>query len=547
MSFQQGLSGLNAAAKSLDVIGNNVANTNTVGYKQSRAEFSDVYAASLSGAGSSNIGLGTQVAAVTQQFTQGNITASNNPMDVAINGRGFFRMSQNGAISYTRNGQFQMDKNNFIVDARGLQLTGFALNVATGVLDTSTPVPIQLNTGDQTPLVTGGSTSTPGVNGQLNLDSRNAIIPVYVSNAVMDAAVGSVDTAVTGVTAVSTAPPGSNAADALATLALITTAANGAATAVAASPAAAKTAATNAAAAAIAAATTAAGLAGADGASTLLAATTSTAATLASTNAVGTAFDYRDPTTFNQSTSLAIYDQQGNPYSQTLFFKKTALNTWEVYSTLTNPQGVTTPAPAVAPATLTPLATLVFDAGGTLTGAGASVTPASPVETVPVTVVGGAAPFVLTGTAFSFPVSFTGTSQFGSSFGVNALSQDGYSSGKLTGTSIGPDGFIKGRYTNGQTKTLGQVTVTNFQNPQGLQPLGNNQWGETSASGNAVPVAGVPGTGSLGVLQASAVEDSNVDLTAELVNMITAQRVYQANAQTVKTQDQVLQTLVNLR
>ncbi|MHB1590534.1 MAG: flagellar hook-basal body complex protein, partial [Sulfuricella sp.] len=144
-------------------------------------------------------------------------------------------------------------------------------------------------------------------------------------------------------------------------------------------------------------------------------------------------------------------------------------------------------------------------------------------------------------------VSFAGTTQFGSSFGVNALSQDGYSSGKLTGTSIGSDGFIKGRYTNGQTKTLGQVTVTNFQNPQGLQPLGNNQWAETSASGNAVPVAGVPGSGSLGLLQASAVEDSNVDLTAELVNMITAQRVYQANAQTIKTQDSVMQTLVSLR
>jgi flagellar hook protein FlgE len=538
MSFQQGLSGLNGAAKALDVIGNNVANTSTVGFKQSRAEFSDVYAASLSGAGSSNVGLGTQVAAVTQQFTQGNITASNNPMDVAINGRGFFRMSQAGSISYTRNGQFQMDKNNFIVDARGLQLTGFAVNATTGVLDTSTPVPIQLNTGDQTPLVTGGSTSNPGVNAQLNLDSRNDIIPSYVSAAVMQAAVGSVDTAASG-TALTGAPASMATA--------IATAVNAAATAVAATPAAAKSAANAAAAAGIAAANTEAAVGGATDATVKAAAVAATAAALASTTAAGTAFDYQDPTTFDQSTSLAIYDQQGNPYSQTLFFKKTAINTWDVYSTLTNPQGLTTPAPAVAPATLTPLATLVFDSSGTLTGAGSSVTPANPTETAPVTVVGGTAPFVLTGAAFSFPVSFTGTSQFGATFGVNALSQDGYSSGKLTGVAIGADGLVKGRYTNGQTKTLGQVTVTNFQNPQGLQPLGNNQWGETSASGNAVPVAGVPGTGSLGVLQASAVEDSNVDLTAELVNMITAQRVYQANAQTVKTQDQVLQTLVNLR
>lgn len=423
MSFQQGLSGLNAASKSLDVIGNNVANSTTVGYKESRAEFSDVYAASLSGAGSSNVGLGTQVAAVTQQFTQGNITASSNPMDVAINGRGFFRMSQNGSISYTRNGQFQMDKNNYIVDSGGRQLTGFALNAITGVLDTSNPVPLQLSTGDQTPLMTGGATTNPGVVAQLNLDSRNAIIPA------------------------------------------------------------------------------------------------------------ATVFDYQDPTTFNQSTSLAIYDQQGNPYSQTLFFKKTAINTWEVYSTLTNPAGV------VVTSLPSPTATLTFNANGTL----ASTVPATPTVTVPA---GG---FVLTGTSFSYPIDFTGTSQYGATFGVNTLSQDGYSSGKLTGISIGADGFIKGRYTNGQSKILGQITVTNFQNPQGLQPLGNNQWGETSASGNAVPVAGVPGTGSLGVLQASAVEDSNVDLTAELVNMITAQRVYQANAQTIKTQDSIMQTIVNLR
>jgi len=427
MSFQQGLSGLNAASKSLDVIGNNVANSTTVGYKESRAEFSDVYAASLSGAGGSNIGLGTQVTAVTQQFTQGNITASNNPMDVAINGRGFFRMSQNGAISYTRNGQFQMDRNNYIVDSGGRQLTGFALNAVTGVLDTSNPVPLRLSTGDQTPLVTGGATTNPGVVAQLNLDSRNTIIPA------------------------------------------------------------------------------------------------------------ATGFNYQDPTTFNQSTSLAIYDQQGNPYSQTLFFKKTAINTWEVYSTLTNPAGVVTPLPPPVAQTLA--ATLTFNANGTL----ASTVPATPTVTVPA---GG---FVLTGTSFSYPISFTGTSQYGATFGVNTLSQDGYASGKLTGTSIGADGYIKGRYTNGQSKILGQVTVTNFQNPQGLQALGNNQWGETAASGNAVPVAGVPGTGSLGVLQASAVEDSNVDLTAELVNMITAQRVYQANAQTIKTQDSILQTIVNLR
>src|SRR4051812_26680726 len=110
MSFQQGLSGLNAAAKNLDVIGNNVANSNTVGFKQSKAEFADVYASSLAGAGGTAVGIGVAVAAVAQSFGQGNINTSGNPLDLAINGGGFFRVSQNGTSSFTRNGQFTLDK-----------------------------------------------------------------------------------------------------------------------------------------------------------------------------------------------------------------------------------------------------------------------------------------------------------------------------------------------------------------------------------------------------------------------------------------------------
>ena len=156
-------------------------------------------------------------------------------------------------------------------------------------------------------------------------------------------------------------------------------------------------------------------------------------------------------------------------------------------------------------------------------------------------------PATATGATSPFPVTFdfTGTTQFGSAFSVNTLNQDGYTSGRLAGFNIGADGTLLGRYTNGQSAVLGQVVLANFANPNGLQQMGNNMWAETSASGT--PLVGTPDSGSLGVLQSSAVEDSNVDLTAELVNMITAQRVYQANAQTIKAQDAVLQTLVNLR
>jgi flagellar hook protein FlgE len=140
---------------------------------------------------------------------------------------------------------------------------------------------------------------------------------------------------------------------------------------------------------------------------------------------------------------------------------------------------------------------------------------------------------------------FSSSTQYGSAFGVSSMVQDGYTTGMPSGFNISPDGTILGRYTNGQSQKLGQVTIANFANPQGLQPLGNNRWAATATAG--VPLPGTPGTASLGVLQSGAVEEANVDLTGELVSMIVAQRVYQANAQSIKTQDAVLQTITNLR
>ena len=148
-------------------------------------------------------------------------------------------------------------------------------------------------------------------------------------------------------------------------------------------------------------------------------------------------------------------------------------------------------------------------------------------------------------TPLAFNIDFTGSTQFGSLFGTNRIEQDGYTAGHLVGLSVGNDGVIQGRYSNGQTFNQGQVVLANFTNPNGLQSLGNNQWTETSDSGPAL--VGAPNTSSLGVLSSATVEESNVDLTAELVNLITQQRNYQANAQSIKTQDQILQTLVNLR
>ena len=407
MSFQQGLSGLNAAAKNLDVIGNNVSNANTVGFKQSQAQFADVYANSLTGAGGSNVGIGVKVAQVTQQFTQGNITATNNPLDMAINGGGFFRMDNNGEVNYQRNGQFQLDKTGYIVNPTGAKLTGYVSN-ASGVLSTGAPSPLVINTADLVPKI------TTQVNAVLNLDSGSAIPTT-------------------------------------------------------------------------------------------------------------TPFNINDPTTFNSSTAVSVFDSLGNSQTLQTYFVKTATpGQWQVYASSDGTQ--------IGAA---PVATLNFNTSGALTTA----MPLAPIN-VPATASGATTPFPVT-------FDFTGTTQFGSAFSVNTLNQNGYTSGRLAGFNVGSDGTILGRYTNGQSAVLGQVVLANFANPNGLQPMGNNMWTETATSGT--PLVGTPDSGSLGVLQSSAVEDSNVDLTAELVNMITAQRVYQANAQTIKTQDQVMQTLVNLR
>lgn len=427
MGFQTGLSGLNAASKNLDAIGHNVANSATVGFKASQSQFSDVFAASLSGGGGAQVGIGTRLASVAQQFTQGNISSSNNPLDMAINGRGFFRLSNAGAITYTRNGQFQLNKDNYIVTSSGLNLTGYQAD-STGAI-TGSLGNLQLSTADIDPSVT--SKITIGA----NLDSRMAAV----------------------------------------------------------------------------------------------------ATPLAAGTLTGTAPNYNapDPDTYNSSTSLSIYDSLGNAHIATYYFVKdgATANTWNVLMTVDNG--------ANDGGAITQVTTLTFDATGSLTA------PAGPpIGTVLNKPIAWSAALGVT-TPQLLDFTFSDTTQFGSSFGVNTLSQDGYTSGRMAGFSIGSDGTIQGRYTNGQTRSLGQLALANFANPQGLQQMGDNQWTESSTSG--APVVGAPGSASLGMLQSSSTEDSNVDLTAELVNMIVAQRSYQANAQTIKTQDAIQQTLMNLR
>jgi flagellar hook protein FlgE len=571
MGFQQGLSGLNATSKNLEVIGNNVANANTYGSKVARAEFNDVYAAALSGAGTTPIGIGTNLAAVAQQFTQGNITTTANPMDLAINGAGFFQVSDgSNPVAYTRNGQFKVDRSGYIVNNNAQRLMGYPADPL-GRIQPGQASAIQLPTGGIDP------NPTQSVSLELNLDARLATTnPAIVAresgqssaDTLADQASESVTTSNAALSAMSAALP----VTALSTAAItaFTTArddaaaaAAAAATAAAAFGSASQTDATSNAATAQAAATTArdsaqAALVAIDAAlavdpanATLIAARTAMqdAATDASSAlsqsnmhvaavsampgaTTGAQIRFDDADTYNNATSLTMFDAKGQEVAVTYYFQKGGTDVWNVYATANRTTVAGTDALPQ------PIATLRFSAdGGTVISPNGTV----PFNIPPSTNAAGAETMAITG----IQLDISDATQFGSAFGVTDMSQDGFSAGQLTSIAIESNGIISARYSNGQSRPAGQIEIATFRNPQGLQPIGDNAWSRSYASGDAV--VGVPGDGNLGVLQAGALEESNVDITGELVNMITAQRIYQANAQSIKTIDQVMQTIVNLR
>ncbi len=422
MSFQQGLSGLNASSKSLEVIGNNIANANTYGAKASRAEFADMYASALTGGGgANNIGIGTTLAAVAQQFTQGNITATGSSMDLAINGNGFFQVSHGGPTQYSRNGQFQVDRDGYLTNDQQMKLMGYPAD-AYGVVQPGQAKPLQLPTSGIAPQ----ATSTK-IEMEFNLDSRAA-----------------------------TTLPAAGAADRL-----------------------------------------------------------------------------RRPDHLQQRDLADRLRRQGPGRRADLLFPEGVdrhlerLRRRERHADRDRRRQ----SGAVDDDHLSRQRRHADLAAGhravrrsrhderrrrndAADPRRRSTSPARP--------------------------------STARSFGVTNMTQDGYAPGQLTSVSIEKEGIVMATYSNGQSKPAGQIELSTFRNPQGLQPLGGNLWARTYESGDP-PFVGVPGAGNMGSLQSGALEESNVDLTGELVNMITAQRVYQANAQTIKTQDQVLQTLVNLR
>ncbi|SDH75302.1 flagellar hook protein FlgE [Pseudomonas benzenivorans] len=475
MAFNIGLSGLRAATSDLNVTGNNIANAGTAGFKQSRAEFADVYAASVLGSGSNPQGSGVLLGDVSQLFNQGNINYTQNALDLAINGNGFFQTSNNGEVSYTRAGYFGTDRDGYMVNNFGYRLQGFAVD-GSGNLQNGVISDLRIETASQSPQATTELTQT------FNLNSTNTVPTVWQ---------GAYDASIAG--AVDPLNP--------------------------------------------------------------------TAAEIAAAEAAANAtFDPADPTSYNSSTSTNVYDTQGNAHVLTQYFVKTGANEWQMNVLIDgrNPADPTSTEPYSMAVGFTAsgqldTASLVsgdYDGAGALDFTVDAATgrftlngwvPAAADDSVPAVWSANGAD----ADAGGILVDLRSSTQFSSSFAVNSVSQDGYTTGQLTGLEIDDTGVIFARYTNGQSKVQGQVILASFANVQGLTPVGKTAWVQSFASGE--PVVGTPRSGTLGALQAGALEDSNVELSDQLVNLIVAQRNYQANAKTIETESAVTQTIINLR
>jgi flagellar hook protein FlgE len=424
MAFRIALSGLDAASTDLEVTGHNVANASTVGFKQSRAEFADIYANSISDVSAAVPGRGVRVTRVAQQFSQGSTEFTSNNLDMAINGEGFFIMEDSaGDRSYTRAGAFSVDRDGNVVDQSGSSLQVFPRIGTTGNLfNTSSTVDLNL------PVISGTPRTTTSIEATLNLSASETTPTVALDPAA----------------ATFTFPP--------------------------------------------------------------------------------------DPLSYNHSTATTIYDSLGTAHTTTMFYVKVADNQWNAF-TFVDGNNVTVGGNTFAD--------IQFSDTGALQISTGDVDALGNVVLDDFNPGGGAAD--ISGLTFDY----NSTTQFGSGFSVNELTQDGYTSGRLSGVEVDDSGIVFARFTNDQSEPLGKIALARFANTQGLRQIGDTSWAESFDSGDVQ--IGEPGSGSYGLVQSGALENSNVDLAKQLVNLITAQRNFQANAQVITTADAVTQTVINIR
>ncbi len=465
MTFQTGLSGLNASSKSLDVIGNNIANAGVVGMKSSRAEFADIVASSLGAAdGKNNAGIGVAVATISQNFSQGNINITGNGLDVAINGGGFFAVeTADKTPAFTRDGQFKLDKNGFLITNAGANVLGYPTDL-NGIATSIIPEKLVLPTGAPIP-----AKATTAIGAEFNLDTRVKV----ATSTVPPTPISSYGTSLTGYD--------SQGAEVPMNLYFVKV--------------------------------------GPDANAQPPIAADTWNVFDSTTVAAGKAALTANATAYATDTANTTWNTANPGPDQRATFAAAGTGVYAADPQLTvSPSGE--------------LFQMTFDNNGKLLS---PLTPPSMMLTSPNPSIGN----------FTVTLDVSKATQYGTAFSVSNLTQDGYTSGELTGVAISATGVIKTTYSNGQTQANGKIALADFRNVQGLAPIGGGNYVATFTSGPAV--VGSAGVGKYGEMRAGAVEESNIDLTAELVNMMTAQRAYQANAQTIKTQDQVLSTLTNLR
>jgi len=461
MSFNIALSGVSAAQKDLDVTANNIANVNTVGFKESRAEFGDVYAASLLAGGKTKVGDGVLTQEVAQQFSQGSLAFTNTSLDLAITGNGFFATVPeitSRDFSFTRAGQFKLDNDNFVVNSNGDNLLGFPVNSdgtsASVALSTTEPVRI--------PDSSGSPQQTSEVDIRMNLPAGDV---------------------------------GFDPAD----------------------------------------------------------------------------FNPDDPLTYNAATSVTVYDSLGDSHVMTYYFIKDNApgvdNEWYVATAIddnlvdmVDSTGADTD-PATATNTVgtntgnaVTASKLIFSQGGDFVGVetpdGLSTLDFKlQTEAFGATILSnGSDPSQQVSIDFNLdPANATPNepTQFASAFEVTSLEQDGLPVGRLTGIDIGPDGLVRATFSNGTSEPIVRVALVRFSNEQGLTQESSTQWKESILSGEAL--AGEATTGTFGEINSSALEQANVNLTTELIDMIIAQRNFQANSRALEVNNQLNQTILNIR
>ncbi|MEC7376829.1 MAG: flagellar hook protein FlgE [Pseudomonadota bacterium] len=632
MAFNTGLSGLRAASVDLDVTGNNIANASTVGFKGSKAQFGDLYASGFLSAGTNPIGDGVRVQDVKQSFGQGNISFTDNGLDMAISGDGFFILNNGGEIRYSRAGQFSIDKDGFVINNQNMRVQGYTADEDGNL--SGIRGDLQIETDNLAPR------RTTNLDSDLNLDSRQSVLETRVRDIgplAFSAISGETfDVQYTDgtpnfpvdLTATSTAREAAaeiNNAPGMSASATTTVTFDGAqdlndafisgasnftfSLDINGSPLTLDTSninslqdlvdsINNSSETAISASI----VAGSGGTNVLrvihnqgetlsysfadgngnsdsdtvtgdvnvtadrsVAGVTSTTADNdfelafnASPIRVTNEFNPLDQRTYNHATSTTVYDSLGNSHELTQFFVKNpspgngvGVSEWSVYAQIDGE--------FVGGTDVTPY-TARFDQDGALQSINGDPNgeiliddwipkdesgqpngadgPPAPGETV-------VTPIPEPPTTSAFVINLSGTTQYGAAFGVNDQQQNGYTTGRLSGLDVSDQGVLFARYTNGQSQALGQVALAAFNNTDGLNPVGDTTWVETFESGQ--PIIGAPDTGTLGSIKSSSVEESNVDLSSELVNLIIAQRNYQANAKTIETSDAVTQTIINLR